>query len=83
MSVSEKNLISTFLTIFFSLSHGKDLPYYKSFCKWMALDTTFEFLGVVHGFHVYRKIWRPFKEGMGISLTCLPLKFVDPPIMTR
>ena len=49
----------------------------------MALDTTFESLGVVHGFHVYRKIWRPFKEGMGISLTRLPLKFVDPPIMTR
>ena len=49
----------------------------------MALDTTFEFLSVVHRFHVYRKIWIPLKEGMEIALTCLPLKFIDPPIMTR
>ena len=28
----------------------------------MALDTTFEFLGAVRGFHVYKEIWRPFEE---------------------
>ena len=28
----------------------------------MALDTTFEFLAAVRGFHVYRDIWRPYEE---------------------
>ena len=33
----------------------------RLFCeKKIALDTTFEFLGAVLGFCVYREIWRPF-----------------------